>query len=219
MLSTYLIRYGLMGHVGQFRSAAEPGVVFRRGQTVVIRSSRGEEIGEVLTASDELDLTDFVDEVAPPETDNHPSVYRAVNSEDLVRAHEANESRLLRFSMCERILKEAGRDWELLDIEPLLDGETIVLHYLGPHDPDAATLRARFRVACKFDVVLEPVGDGEPRDSAGGEHGQHECGRCGVPSAGRSGSESSGGGCGSCGSTAAGCASCALSEHIASRRR
>ncbi len=219
MVSTYLIRYGLMGHVGEFRAAASLGVVFHRGQTVVIRSSRGEEFGEVLTACDDLDLTDFVSEVAPPETDKHPSVYRAANSEDLARAHEANESRLLHFSMCERILKEAGRDWELLDIEPLLDGGTIVLHYLGPHDLDAASLRARFRVACNLDVVLEPVGQGDPHDSAGGEHGQHECGRCGVPSAGHGESESSGGGCGSCGSTAAGCASCALSEHIASRRR
>jgi hypothetical protein len=41
-----------------------------------------------------------------------------------VRAQEANESRLNRFSMCQRILDEDGRDWELLDIDPLLDGAT-----------------------------------------------------------------------------------------------
>ena len=157
---------------------------------------------------------------APPETDSHPQVYRAVSSEDLVRAREANESRLSRFSMCERILKEAGRDWELLDIEPLLDGGTIVLHYLGPHEPDAASLRARFRVACNVDVVLEPIGNGvggDPQDSTGGEHGPHECGRCGAAS-GCSAGESASGEAGSCGSKA-GCASCALSQHVASRRR
>ena len=33
-----------------------------------------------------------------------------------------------------------------------------MLLYLGPHELDAAALRARFRVVCNVEVVLEAVG-------------------------------------------------------------
>ena len=189
MLLTYLIRYRLMGHIGHFCASAELGAIFRRGQAVVIRSTRGVEPGEVLTACDDPDRRDSKSKIAPPERNDSSlvhcdtgRVYRLVRSEDLARAQERHESRLNRFSMCQRILDEDGRKWELLDIEPLLDGETIVLHYLGPHELDAVTLRARFRVACNLDEVLEPVGIDGPRDQSGAVDGQHECSRCDRPS-------------------------------------
>ncbi|MCA1686937.1 MAG: signal peptidase, partial [Planctomycetia bacterium] len=46
MERSYLIRYGMMGQVGRF--AADPGTGYERGQTVVVRSHRGAELGEVL---------------------------------------------------------------------------------------------------------------------------------------------------------------------------
>ena len=87
---------------------------------------------------------------------------------------------------------EGNWPWELIDVEPLLDGRATVLHYLGPHQLDVAPLRARFRVECDIDVVLEPVGndlDGELSD--GDAHDDDTgggCGSCGC---------SDGGGCGS----------------------
>src|SRR5438309_9804707 len=44
----YLIRYGLMGHVGKFAHDPAMDFVLDRGQAVVIRTDRGEEVGEVL---------------------------------------------------------------------------------------------------------------------------------------------------------------------------
>src|SRR4051812_42126306 len=45
----YLVRYGLMGHVGRFALDPDGDEVPRRGQSVVIRTDRGLELGEVLT--------------------------------------------------------------------------------------------------------------------------------------------------------------------------
>jgi cell fate regulator YaaT (PSP1 superfamily) len=45
MESYYLVRYGLTRQVGRFASESPD---FARGQTVVIRSHRGTELGEVL---------------------------------------------------------------------------------------------------------------------------------------------------------------------------
>ena len=61
---------------------------------------------------------------------------------------QANE---LRPNRCDalRILVENGWPWELIDVEPLLDGETIVLHYLGPHELDGAILRLGFELLAR----------------------------------------------------------------------
>ena len=57
-----------------------------------------------------------------------------------------------------RILQEGEWPLELIDVEPLLDGNATVLHYLGPHQLDVRPLRAWFRMACDLEVVLEPFG-------------------------------------------------------------
>ena len=76
-----------------------------------------------------------------------------------------------RFSLCQRILEEGHWPWELIDVEPLLDDRATILHYLGPHKVDAASLRTRFRVELDMDIVLEPVGaDIEPEFSEETSH-------------------------------------------------
>jgi hypothetical protein len=216
----YLIRYGVMGHVSRFRTSPECDRPLGRGQAVVIQTDRGVELGEVLLP---LDGT----ATAPPADQRR--VVRPAGPEDLARSRHAEAMRSDRFALCQRILREGDWPWELIDVEPMLDDRATVLHYLGPHQLDAATLRARFRMACDFDVVLEPVGtdaeleEGDPH--ASDDHGGG-CGSCG-----------SGGGCGSCGSGAgvtnrsdadaaghatsshSGCDSCGISRLMAARGR
>jgi hypothetical protein len=198
---TYLIRYGGMASIARFGAAPESGGPFHRGQTVVIESERGVELGEVLIGFDEPSRPEENDGGETHQNDDGDSVVistsksttgqtrvlRAAGSEDLARAVQINDLRPVRFAECQRIIEEEGWPWEIVDIEPLLDGNATVLHYLGPQPHDAALVRARFRVACDFDVLLEPVGgetdDVESEDAAAGE--EHGCG--------------SGGSCGSCG--------------------
>ncbi len=200
---SYLIRYGVMRHVGRFPALPYRDSSLERGQLVVIQTDRGVELGEVLIALD--------GESAPARggpgdptsgtcgedrTDsasiNSSRVLRVAGADDLSLARSAEELRSGRFSLCQRILREGNWPWELVDVEPLLDGRATVLHYLGPHQLDVAPLRARFRVECDLDVVLEPVGnDLESELSAGDAHDEGiggGCGSCGC---------SDGGGCGS----------------------
>ena len=62
-------------------------------------------------------------------------------------------------------------------VEPLLDGRSTVIHYLGPHQIDVAPLRARFRVECDIDVVLEPVGTDSETEFAHDHVHEHETAR------------------------------------------
>jgi PSP1 C-terminal conserved region len=215
---TYLIQYGVMGHVGRFQALPECKGPLGRGQVVVIQTDRGIELGEVLVPLD-----------PSPAGSDRSRVLRLAGPDDLASSRRAEAMRQDRFSLCQRVLEEEEWPGELIDVEMLLDDRATVLHYLGPHQLDAASLRARFRMTCDFDVLLEPVGANldETADEIGPSLADASCGSCGR----------SGGGCGSrsaaqtagesraaesgargCGSTShSGCASCGISRMMAAR--
>jgi hypothetical protein len=215
--SAYLIRYGVMGYVGRFRAAPERVGPLDRGRAVVIQTDRGVELGEVLIP---------LDEAGAARASDWQRVIREAGPDDLERSRRAAAARPDRFELCRRVLEQEGWPWDIVDVEPLLEDGATVLQYLGPHHLDVAGIRARFRMACGLDVVLEPVGDDlqeadEPVDAGCGSGG---CGGGGCGSGGGCGGETSdeppspaaGAGCGS--SAHAGCASCGLSRLAASRR-
>jgi hypothetical protein len=209
----YLIRYGVMGYVGRFRAAMDCPGPLGRGQSVVIQTDRGVELGEVLISLDEAVAAKSVD---------RQQVIRPAGPDDLDRSRRAEASRPDRFAACRRVLEEEGWPWDLIDVEPLLEEGVTVLQYLGPHHLDLAALRARFRMTCGLDVVLEPVGadDEEAAEPVGGGCGSGGCGSGGGCGDGGCGSHSepeakaAGSGCGS--SAHGGCSSCGLAS---ARRR
>jgi hypothetical protein len=223
--SSYLVRYGSMGHIGRFVLEPATGFVPHRGQEVVIRTHRGEEVGEVLARVD-----------ASPDP-ARTLLLRPATAQDLENARRCSLLRAERFGVCERILDEAGWPVELIDVETLPDQDTTVIHYLGPRDLDMALLRARFRGSSGFDVLFEPAGL-DPGPSPAGVPtavGEERAGRCGDCNC-------SGGGCGAadryaseppdgdsstakvssnlCDESAhSGCTSCGISKLMAGKRR
>ncbi|WP_165232601.1 hypothetical protein [Aquisphaera insulae] len=202
-----LVRYGLTGHVGRFAVDPAGGLELGRGQAVVVRTDRGIELGEVLVpataaASGDLD-------------ESSPRLLRAADPEDLDAARRCESLRPARFEACLDVLDGAGWDLVLLDVEPLLDLETTILHVLADPDADLALLRARFRSVADLDVVFEACGADPLAAPARTPAARGGCGDC----------DCSSGGCGSraaepepepaaasCGTAGAhsGCASCGL---------
>jgi hypothetical protein len=157
-------------------------------------------------------------------------VLRLAGPDDLASSRRAEARRQDRFAVCRRVLEEQDWPGELIDVEMLLDDRTTVLHYLGPAQLDAASLRARFRMTCDFDVLLEPVGAdlteeaADPVGPALGDAGCQSCGRsgggCGSRTAGQTptdsrAAESAARGCGS--TPHSGCASCGISRMLSAR--
>jgi hypothetical protein len=196
----YLVRFGMMGHVGRFHPDHGNHLALERGQTVVVETDRGIELGEVLlplglsteaaaTARRTLASAEAEDpELGRSPRRVSPRLLRCAGPDDLANARACEELRGERYALCNLILGESGWPVELIDVEPLLDRNMTVLHFLGPEDVDLPLLRARLRSRCTFDVIFEPLAatgatrDFEPeRASPGGG-----CGSC-----------SSGGGCGS----------------------
>jgi hypothetical protein len=204
MAHSYLIRHGLMGRVGRFvaDSAGLP-----RGQTVVIRSPRGTELGSVL-------LQVAGDETSPLAQSTPARVLRVAGPEDLELARRVELDRPRRFEACRHILQDGVWPFELIDVEPMLDDRRTVLHYLGPHRFDTSGLYSAILARCELDVYLEPVGldvpDAGPPDEA--EDPDHGCGHCGT------GGSCGTGGCGA-ESSRGGCSGCSIKELLARTRR
>jgi hypothetical protein len=240
----YLVRYGAMSYVGRFSAALDGTAPLERGQTVVIQSERGVELGEVLISLDAADPARGSgrpeaegarsDESTHESTNAPAAVLRVANTEDLGRARLGEERRNGQFGLCRRVLEELEWPWEVVDVEPLLEAEVTVLYYLGPHPVDVAPLRARFRGAYDLDVIFEPVGPGVPAEASAGSIPRHDQHGCGAPGCGQGGcgsgssalstdrsaeaqaaSTARSGGCGS--TAAAGCSSCGIMHEMARR--
>ena len=169
----YYVRYGLMGRVGRFSATS---AALERGQTVVVHTHRGTELGAVLAAAQR----DEPGRVAPPVV-NGSRVLRTATDEDLARAGRVARDRFRRFEICQRVFEEGVWPFDLIDVEPLLDEGRTVVHYLGPHDLDVSGLLAAFRSAHALDVIFEAAGrDADepivetPETTAAGS-----CGHCG----------------------------------------
>lgn len=185
--SSYLVRYGLMRHVGVFSAAGPP---LERGQQVVIESARGRELGEIL-ATAPASMT------AAPGVE--PRIARSAGPDDLARARDAQADQPRILAACESIFSEGVWPLTLLDVEPLLDKGRAVIYYLGPHRLASEGLRQAIRERLSLDIVLEPVGRDEPEEEFSGTCGAAGCG---------------GGGCGSQGSDHHGCDGCAVKDLI-----
>jgi hypothetical protein len=244
---TYLIRYGIMGHVGRFPASQEFETLFKRGERVVIQSDRGLELGEILiavngtsAATDDRTAEPAAEPGAVTSGPDAPNdgrrVLRLAGPDDLLQSRHVENARSDRFALCQRVLQDEDWPWELIDVEPLLDGRSAVIHYLGPAQIDAAALRARFRVAFNLDVVLEAVGSdpdtallaamaGEKDDRHGGGCGACGCdeeGGCGALAALKSAGMETAGRPESSPERHgpdAGCASCGISKLLAARKR
>ena len=196
----YYVRYGLMRRVGRYR--ADSGH-YRAGDRVVIRSRRGTELGVVLAPET---ATAAVEPIGA-------AIVGPAGPEDFDRARRAELDRPGRLAACERLLGDGLWPIELIDVEPMLDDDRTVLHYLGPHRLDDSGLRALFRDTCGLDVVLEPAGLDTPAETA-----EVEDAACGSGGCGTGGGCGSGGGCGpKAEGQPGGCSGCAVKDLVGGR--
>ena len=206
MEHAYLVRYGVMHDVSRFSSVSAD---FERGQSVVIRTHRGNELGQVLLRIPRQ--SDSGDGSTPASS---AVILRSAGPDDLERASRADLERPHRFTFCRHTMESLDWPVELIDVEVLLDPGRVVLYYLGPRPLDLAGLFATFRSRCDLDVMLEPIG----RDSSGSLDHVSEAlgeGHCGAGC----GHRGAGAGCGSSpGLTRGGCSDCGVKRLLASSR-
>jgi hypothetical protein len=182
----YLVTHGKSGGFGRF-AAAQP-LACERGERVVVRSSRGLELGMVLCGT----------------TPRHARLLGATAVGELLRPatadDEAAAARLDHlgqqlFADGRRLAAELGIPLEVLDVEVLLDGRQAIVQHLCPDHCDPGSFVEALLRCHRLDIRLENL--------AAPVAPEEEHGGCGKPDCGREGDA----GCTSCG-TGGGCSSC-----------
>lgn len=235
----YLIRYGVMAHVGRFWYALGDHTPFERGQLVVIHTERGTELGEVLTRlqtagaqpgqrdnpGDRVEGGDF-----SARSGHRPTaeIVRLPTADEIARFEIGGQGQTSHFEFCQRILRQFDWPGEIIDVEALLDDRTLILHYLGPREFDLAQVRAWFRTAHDLDVIFEPAGSDESGPTAGDASalpqghgcGASGCGNGGCGSGAAAGDSAAGAVAHGCGiSPHSGCSSCGIMRMMTERNQ
>jgi cell fate regulator YaaT (PSP1 superfamily) len=175
----HLVRYGLLGHVGRFK--AVDAVRYTRRSRVVVRSSRGVEVGEVLAGPD-----DRAHGGAPA-----GQLLRRMSVEDNLLEARLDRRRHEAFHACQTLLAEAGVTAALVDVEHLFDGEGLYFYFLGDPPHEAAEITRRlaetYEAAVEFrkfaETLSEGCGPGCGTEEAKGQGGCASCTSCAVASA------------------------------------
>jgi cell fate regulator YaaT (PSP1 superfamily) len=141
-----------MGHVGRF--TAVDAVRYPRGARVIVRTSRGLEIGEVLSPTDE----------APARGESDGSILRGMTVEDQLLEARLEKNRHEAFAACEARIRELRLGAALVDVEHLFDGRSLFFYFLGdvPAELEAVTaeLAEVYDAAVQFRKFSDTVTDG-----------------------------------------------------------
>jgi cell fate regulator YaaT (PSP1 superfamily) len=178
----HFVRVGAVGHVGRFTSV--DAVAYPRTSRVIVRTSRGLEIGEVLGPSDEQPQT------ARGAADG--SILRGMTLEDELLEARLEKNRQKALAACIAKLDELKITATLVDVEHLFDGRSLFFYFLGEVTPEIEAVTSQlaevYDAAAQFrqfsDTLTQGCGPGCGTEDAAGHGGCATCATgCAVASA------------------------------------
>ena len=163
-------------------SRAADATLYPRRTRVVLRSSRGLEVGEVLSAPDGNEFN---------MGQSSGQILRRMSVQDDLLEARLERRRNEAFLACRQLLADAGIAAALVDVEHLFDGEGLFFYFLG-EPPQSAfevtrKLAAAYEAAVEFrkfaETLSEGCGPGCGTEEAKGQGGCDSCTSCAVASA------------------------------------
>lgn len=147
-MSRYVIRFGNMRQLGVMSAR---GSDYRRGQTVVIRSPRGTELGQVL-----CEATD--DALSALDRPANGNILREEADEDTAEMARLNGRKEALLEVCWRLIRESGLPMKLVDIEQLLGGERMIVYYVSEDRVDFRELVKAMTSELQTRIELHQIG-------------------------------------------------------------
>ena len=160
----HLVRVGALGRVGRF--TAIDAVRYPRHARVIVRTSRGLELGEILDPPN-----DGSDGAAAD-----GSILRGMTVEDRLLQARLEVHRREAFNACNSRLDQLKLTATLIDVEHLFDGRTLLFYFLGEVTPEleavtdelAEVYEAQVQIRRFTDTVNEGCGPGCGTEEATG---------------------------------------------------
>src|SRR5215471_11251094 len=125
--SKFLVRHGVMRFLGEFAPAA--GVSANRADTVIVRTERGTEVGEVLCPA----TPQAVASIPEP---TRGELLRVATADDHAKLRGIREQRAKDYDAGTRLIAFHHLPMQLVDAERLFGGERIVFFFLSENRVD-----------------------------------------------------------------------------------
>jgi cell fate regulator YaaT (PSP1 superfamily) len=176
---THFVRFGVLGHVGRFRSA--DAMRYPRRARVIVRTSRGLEIGDVLSGAIEDEKVELPD----------GEILRPMTVEDQLLEARLERHRQRAFDACTGLLLENQVPAVLVDVEHLFDGQRLFFYFLGDVTPELEAYTSKLADVYETEVqfrkftetVIAGCGPGCGTEEAAGQGGCDTCTSCAVKGA------------------------------------
>jgi cell fate regulator YaaT (PSP1 superfamily) len=161
----YIVRHGAMRLLGEF--AAAEGSAFDRGARVVVRTDRGQELGDVLCLSGPQAVAYLPEptrgDIVRPMTDDDR------RREELLRANAGKQ-----FDAAAKLVDAHKLQMQLVDVEPLFGGERLVFYFLAEKRVDFRELVRAMAREFQTRIELRQIG---VRDEAKLKADYGDCGK------------------------------------------
>jgi cell fate regulator YaaT (PSP1 superfamily) len=149
MYQQYVVRYGRMRSLGEFRSL--PELDHARGEQVLIRTERGTEVGEVLCPVSAR-TTPFLGNSFRGE------IIRRATPEDRDRETELGDARPPAFDTCQELIAKRRLQMKLVDVEMIHGRERVVFFYLAEQRIDFRDLVKELARVLKTRIEMRQIG-------------------------------------------------------------
>jgi cell fate regulator YaaT (PSP1 superfamily) len=148
--SGYVVRYGLTRFVAEFSPRGSE--VYSRGTEVVVRSSRGTEWGEVLSAATPR-TREFLGAREP-----EGRILRSVTRSDRESLERTREAERDAFKGGQEIIRESKLVMQLIDVESLFGGERLVFYYISEQRVDFRELVKQLAKRFRTRIEMRQIG-------------------------------------------------------------
>ncbi len=158
------VQFKNMGKVYSFDAADK---TYKKGDSVVVDTARGIEVGKVVYGNRETDLSELQSPLKP--------ILRTATPDDLRRAEEnrAREAEAMR--LCQQKINDHKLDMKLVDVEYTLDGSKILFYFTADGRVDFRELVKDLASAFHTRIELRQIGVRDEAKLLGG------LGICGQP--------------------------------------
>lgn len=161
----FLVRHGVMRYLGDYEPPPHQSV--RRGDPVIVRSDRGQEVGEALCPATPQAMA------AIPEP-SHGEIIRIAAPEDRIKIAHLKEVEKKEFAAAERLIVQHKLGMQLVEVEHLFGGERIIFYFLAEQRVDFRELVKSMAREFHTRIELRQIG---VRDEAKLKADYGDCGK------------------------------------------
>lgn len=145
----YVVRSGVMRTLGVYSTSRDE--TCPRGTTVVMRTERGLEVGEVLCEATEGALANL-------KNAGGGQILRRLTPDDQRESTRLRAKERAEYETCARIIAEEAADMRLIDVEHIFGGERVVVYYLSENRVDFREIVRKLALEFQTRVEMRQIG-------------------------------------------------------------